>query len=383
MPVWKWRRRPTRNFGDVWVPFAHIEIQTAEGRFQSFALQVDSGAIVSLLRRSVADLLGIQLEQGREIQLSGVGGAHTTAFVHDLNIRLDSDIAPGPTPFAIAATESVPNLLGRLGVFDRLQVDFDASLTETRITAPWLDEADRRIWEFCIDVEDHILRRWNKVALAPQSKNVVAKFLNRAAQLTATAAGMVKLHRDTESLLVIRAFFELSAQFEYLMDDPEERSRQFEEYGKITKHHQMRDMLDNAAGFIGRYLAESPLRKEGEVRVEREYQEARSQFLTKKGKEWKSWYGDTFKNLVKTLSGNSPYDWKTEYTIWHRQGSAWIHSDPSALALLQAAPETFGNRNLLGSCFHYYSRMLLLVSKDLILTAEQYEVLLECAKDRT
>ena len=76
MPVWKWRRRPTRNFGDVWVPFAHIEIQTAEGRFQSFALQVDSGAMVSLLRRSVADLLGIQLEQGREIQLSGVVGAH-------------------------------------------------------------------------------------------------------------------------------------------------------------------------------------------------------------------------------------------------------------------------------------------------------------------
>ena len=76
MPVWKWRRRPTRNFGDVWVPFAHIEIQTAEGRFQSVALQADSGAMVSLLRRSVADLLGIQLEQGREIQLSGVGGAH-------------------------------------------------------------------------------------------------------------------------------------------------------------------------------------------------------------------------------------------------------------------------------------------------------------------
>ncbi len=383
MPVWKWRRRPTRNFGNVWVPFAQIAIQTTEGRFQSFALQVDSGAMVSLLRRSVADLLRIQLEQGREIHLSGVGGAHTTAFVHDLNIRFDSDIALGPTPFAIAATESVPNLLGRLGVFDRLQVDFDASLTETRITAPWLNTTDRRIWEFCIDIENHILRRWDEVTLAPQCKNVVAKFLNRAGQLTATAAGMVKLHRDTEALLFVRAFFELSAQFEYLMGDPEERSKQFEEYGKITKRHRMRDMLNNTTGFIGRYLAESPLRKEGEARVEREYQEARSQFLTKKGKEWKNWYGRTFRNLVSTLSENSPYDWKTEYAIWYRQGSAWIHFDPSALALLQTAPETFGNRNLLASCFHYYFRMLLLVSKDLILTAEQYEVLLAYAEDRT
>jgi len=334
------------------------------------------------LRRSVADLLGIHLEQGREIQLSGVGGAHTTAFVHELNIRFDSDIAPGPTPFAIAATESVPNLLGRLGVFDRLQVDFDASLTETRVTAPWLDANDRRIWEFCIDIENHILRRWKEVALAPQCKNVVARFLNRAAQLTVTAAGMVKLHRDTESLLVIRAFFELSAQFEYLMNDPEVRSKQFEEYGKITKRHLMREMLDNPAGFIGTYLAESPLRKEGEARVEREYQEARAAFLTSKGKEWKNWYGDTFKNLVKTLSKNSPYGWEAEHRIWYRLGSSWIHSDPSALASLQAVPQTFGNRNLLDSCFHYYSRMLLLVSKELILTAEQYEVLLESAKDR-
>lgn len=382
MPVWKWRRRPTRNFGNVWVPFAQIAIQTTEGRFQSFALQVDSGAMVSLLRRSVADLLGIQLEQGREIRLSGVGGAHTTAFVHDLNIRFDSDIALGPTPFAIAATESVPNLLGRLGVFDRLQVDFDASLTETRITAPWLDATEREMWEFCISIEKHILQRWDEIALAPQSKNVVAKFLNRAGQLTATAAGMLKLHRDTESLLFIRAFFELSAQFEYLMDDPEERSKQFEEYGKITKRHQMRDMLDNTAGFIGRYLAESPLREEGEARVEREYQEARSQFLTKKGKEWKNWYGRTFKDLVSTLAENSPYNWKTEYAIWYRQGSAWIHFDPSALGSLEAASQTFGNRNLLDSCFHYYFRMLLLVSKELILTAEQYEVLLEYAKDR-
>lgn len=74
MPVHKWRRRPSRHFGDVWVPFAQIEIQRADGMFQALALQIDSGAVVSLLRRSMADLLGLDFESGRRIEVSSVGG---------------------------------------------------------------------------------------------------------------------------------------------------------------------------------------------------------------------------------------------------------------------------------------------------------------------
>ena len=62
MTVHKWRRRPTKYFGEVFVPFAHIEIESSDGRFQAFALQLDSGTVVSLLRRSVADLLGVDLK---------------------------------------------------------------------------------------------------------------------------------------------------------------------------------------------------------------------------------------------------------------------------------------------------------------------------------
>lgn len=55
MGVYKWRRRTTQYFGEVWVLFAETESRRADGRFQSFAMQVDSGAVISLLRRSVAD----------------------------------------------------------------------------------------------------------------------------------------------------------------------------------------------------------------------------------------------------------------------------------------------------------------------------------------
>lgn len=138
MPHFSWRKRPTRHFGEVWVPFAQVDIRNRTGRYQAFAMQVDSGATVSLLRRSVAALLGIELETGRRIGLTTIGGAVTTAYVHHLDIRFTPRFELR-APFAIADVEAVPNLLGRLGLFDELRIDFDGPSRETRITAPWLD----------------------------------------------------------------------------------------------------------------------------------------------------------------------------------------------------------------------------------------------------
>ena len=158
MPICKWRRVPTKHFGEVWSPFAQVEFRKSDGDFQALSLLVDSGAVVSLLRCSVAELLGIDLTAGREIELRSVGGARTKAYVHDLPIRFGTNINV-TVPFAFATNEEVPNLLGRKRVFDLLQIDSDATLQEVGITAPWLDAEDRRIWEFLFRTEKHILER--------------------------------------------------------------------------------------------------------------------------------------------------------------------------------------------------------------------------------
>lgn len=124
MAVYKWSRRSSRHFGEIWIPLAYVELRKADGAFQAVAMQFDSGAVVSLLRRSAADLLGLDYKAGRKVSLGSVGGSSTVAYVHDVTTRFDkaTELA---VPFAIVETESVPNLLGRLGVFDRFQVDFD------------------------------------------------------------------------------------------------------------------------------------------------------------------------------------------------------------------------------------------------------------------
>lgn len=73
MSFHKWRRLPTKHFGEVWVPLAHIQLQANDGKLHALALQIDSGAVVSLLSRSVADLLKLDLESGDRVELSSVG----------------------------------------------------------------------------------------------------------------------------------------------------------------------------------------------------------------------------------------------------------------------------------------------------------------------
>ena len=134
MPVHKWQRQKTKHFGEVWAPIASIRLQSSGGSFQKLALQIDTGAVVSLLRRSVADLLGIDIESGKPLELTSVSGGKTKVYVHEILTQFDDTIALA-VPFAISTAESVPNLLGRLGVFDRLQFTFDPSRKETSIEA--------------------------------------------------------------------------------------------------------------------------------------------------------------------------------------------------------------------------------------------------------
>lgn len=379
MPVYKWRQRPTRHFGRVWVPFAHLELQGTDGRFQAFALQIDSGATVSLLRRSVAELLGFRLESGQRIDVTGVGGSKTTAFVHELQTRLDDKWPLFTIPFAISSVESVPNLLGRLGVFDQFQVDFDASLRETRLTEPWLDEVDRNIWEFLIETEQHILSRLPDADLAPAVREAVRRMIRRASLLVASAAGLVKLHCPYSAPLFIRALFEVAAQFEYMMQEPEARAQQYIDYEHITKYQQQQCFLEKADGPIGHMLRSSPRRKEGEARIKAEFDRVRSQFEGKKGKLHQYWHGMTLRRLVAEL-GTSEADWEVEYELWYSKFSAWAHANPLEASRPDRSLPSKGS-SVLMRCYVYYARMLLRVSQEMVLTDEQYQFLGKLAQE--
>ena len=134
MAEFAWRRRMTPHFGEQWVPFAELNLRSTAGRWRTFSVLVDSGATISLMPRSAAELLGVQPNTGESIELTGVGGAARRYFVHRFDARI-GNLPECEMRIAVADSENVPNLLGRLDVLDRYQIDFDPSLARTRIIA--------------------------------------------------------------------------------------------------------------------------------------------------------------------------------------------------------------------------------------------------------
>ncbi len=381
MPVYKWQERPTKHFGTVLVPFAKAELQRCDGKFQSVALQIDSGAVISTLRRSSATLLGLTLEAGRPVDLKSVGGGVTQAFVHQITARFDPSLTLS-VPFAIMTSETVPNLLGRLGVFELLQLHFDATFQETQLLRPWLDHKDRRIWEFVCGTEEYILHRWPEVTLPvgtgsdPElrrnAKDVSRRFLERAAQILASVRSLLKESTCYGGPALVRTLFELAWQFEYIMRDPEPRAKEYAEFYWITRYRQTKALAENPDGFVSKRLAASPQRREGEKLNRTEFERVRPMFTvsTRDGREHiaANWYKMSTRDLAAEL------DREGEYRLIYASGSAWAHGDPFGTEPRQLHP--LAHRNImLHLALTSYERMLFLVAEAgrILLSNEQFE----------
>ncbi len=378
MAVHKWRKRQTKHFGDVWVPFAQIELTSPSNKSQTFAVQVDSGAVVSLLRKSVADLLEIELEKGKKIDVSSVGGAKTIAYIHELTTRFDDKIF-GTVPFAIADTENVPNLLGRLAIFDHLQFHFDGTMKETTISSPWLNDGEKQIWEYLIETEKYILERYQNTEFSDVTKKATVGFLNRASQIMACVAGLKLLHSNYAAPALIRSLFELALQFEYLMQEPEDRSQQYIDFSPITKHKFISAIVGNPTGIVSRQIANSKKRAEGEKRNQEAYDKVKNKFLIKtkkkkKGRLATNWYKMPVRDLAEKLGRVG------EYRLIYAGCSNWAHGDPFSTVSDSSDPLT--NAPIVFQlCIGYHARMLLNFADagKIILSAEQDDALKKLA----
>lgn len=326
MGVYSWRRRRTEHFGDVWVPFAEIELQLADGGFQAFAVQIDSGAVISLLRRSVADLLGVPLERAEKIELGAVGGNRLVVFRHELVCRIDKD-ATLTVPFAIAEREDVPNLLGRLGVFDTLQVNFDASLHATSITEPWLNEREQIILDRLLKATRWVLPRYEARPLPGRADKAVQCLVARSGQLLDAVAGLVRQHLQGVTPPLLRSMFELSVQLEYLLQSPEVRAEDFLEFEHVSRYRLAEDINKGSQDGITRQVSQAPHRAAKVSRNKCEYERVRWRYEYTdekcKTRVRKHWYKErSFRDLCNRLERETEYKWM------YKPASAWLHIDP-------------------------------------------------------
>ena len=121
MPSFNWKEVPSTSFGATSIPVAGVRFKDVSGSWKALELVVDSGALVSLVKRSFGDLLGLKLSEGEPIELAGIKkGAKVHAYVHRLPIKIGS--VEMSARVAFGKDDQVPNLLGRLDLFPRFDI---------------------------------------------------------------------------------------------------------------------------------------------------------------------------------------------------------------------------------------------------------------------
>lgn len=117
----KYRKESSRTLGVIYRPVAEVIFINGDKEVRDFPY-VDSGADITLIPRSVGELLGFELGNEEIQEMGGVGGSKVPTVLKTIKVRI------GEFEFMIkiawALVEDVQPLLGRVGVFDKFEVRF-------------------------------------------------------------------------------------------------------------------------------------------------------------------------------------------------------------------------------------------------------------------
>lgn len=116
-----YKRENSDIFGEIYRPIAVVYFI---GEQEILELPyVDSGADVTLIPKSVGELLGLELNKKDIKEVYSVGKKPIPIIVKKIKLRIaDCEFY---ARVAWALTENVPILLGRLDIFDKFQITFD------------------------------------------------------------------------------------------------------------------------------------------------------------------------------------------------------------------------------------------------------------------
>lgn len=94
---------------------------------------LDSGATISILPASDADVLGINLKQGKKVLARGVFGESLDGYQHSITFQFGALKLKAKVIFI--ESEFVPRILGREDIFTRFGILFDEATKRTLFLA--------------------------------------------------------------------------------------------------------------------------------------------------------------------------------------------------------------------------------------------------------
>jgi len=97
-------------------------LKTKEGEWFKVSPYADSGADITILPKSVCEILGLRLQDGQESVVTGVGGEEIKIFIHKIAVRIGDEEFEVRVGFA--KREDIPYLLGRTDILNHFNILF-------------------------------------------------------------------------------------------------------------------------------------------------------------------------------------------------------------------------------------------------------------------
>ena len=116
------REEQSRLFGRILRPVARIILINGAIEVPEH-LYVDSGADITLIPKSVGDILGFKIEKSDEVtEIKGIGEREVPIIIKRVKMKIGNKFFD--TRIAWALIEEVPLLLGRVDVFNLFDICF-------------------------------------------------------------------------------------------------------------------------------------------------------------------------------------------------------------------------------------------------------------------
>ena len=117
------RKEQSGTFGLIARPVARLVLKGENGREVPEIFYVDSGADITLIPRSLGELLGFAVRDSSEIkEIKGIGERGVPFVLRNVTLRFNDKTLPARIAWALI--EEVPPLLGRLDIFRIFNITF-------------------------------------------------------------------------------------------------------------------------------------------------------------------------------------------------------------------------------------------------------------------
>ncbi len=114
-------KKLSKRFGEVLEPTIPVTVVGPKQDIEVLML-IDSGADISLLPASIAELIGLQLDMKNQREVYGLGEGGVPYVLSPVTLRIRDVETSVRVAWALA--EDVPFVLGRLDVFRRFAIEF-------------------------------------------------------------------------------------------------------------------------------------------------------------------------------------------------------------------------------------------------------------------